>query len=192
MLPKIDNTKDNSAILKALGATIERRLKEKNMTRKQLAEQIHVSQNSVSKYIKGEQKLSFDTICAVSNALDLTTSEMFAGDFAAIQSREQIKKAVEKALNEYKLKSAIATLEKVGWECYQNENGDWELYRQKTLEEVFSSITEGMTQIKCIKLPDGDSTLIALAEQVERTALDTLQQSEAMKTLNNRFDKLLT
>ena len=110
-MPKINSTKDNSETLKALGATIERRLKEKNMTRKQLAEQIHTSQTSVGKYLKGEQKLSFDTICAVSDALDLTISELFAGDFAAIQTREQIKKSVENALHEYKLKSAVATLE---------------------------------------------------------------------------------
>lgn len=190
MLPKINSTRDNSEILKALGATIERRLKEKNMTRKQLAEQIHVSQNSVSKYIKGEQKLSFDSICAVSIALDLTISELFAGDFAAIQTREQVKRSVETALHEYKLKWAVATLENVGWECLQKENGIWELYRQKTLEEVFSSLTEGY-QVKCIQLPDGDTTLIALAEQVERLAIDTLKQSEQIQTLNDKLDRVL-
>lgn len=190
-MPKLNSTKDNSEILKALGATIERRLKEKNMTRKQLAEQIHVSQNSISKYIRGEQKLSFDTICAVSIALEVTISELFAGDFAAIQTREQIKKSVENALHEYEVTSAVATLEKVGWECCQKENGDWELYRQKTLEEVFSSLTEDMPKVKCIILPDGDSTLIALADQVSRLAIDTLKQSEQMRTLNDKLDRVL-
>ena len=190
-MPKINSTKDNSEILKALGATIERRLKEKDMTRKQLAEQIHVSQNSISKYIRGEQKLSFDTICAVSIALDLTISELFAGDFAAIQTREQIKKSVENALHAHELKSSVATLEKVGWECYQKENGDWQLFRQKTLEEVFSSLTEDMPKVKCIDLPDGDDTLIAIADQVSSLAIDTLKQSEQMRTLNDKLDKVL-
>lgn len=191
-MPKINSTKDNSEIQKALGATIERRLKEKNMTRKQLAEQIHVSQNSVAKYVKGEQKLSFDTICAISNALDLTVSELFAGDFAAIQTREQIKKSVDSALHEYKLKSAVATLEIVGWECHRLENGEWQLFRQKTLEEVFSSLSLDNPKVKCIRLPDGDNTLISLAEQVERLALDTLKQSEQMKTLNSKLDNILS
>ena len=176
-MPKINNTRDNSEIQKALGATIERRLKEKNMTRKQLADKIHVSQNSVANYIKGEQKLSFDTICAVSNALDLTISELFAGDFAAIQTREQIKKSVDSALQ---------------WECHRLENGGWQLFRQKTLEEVFSSLTLDNPQVKCIMLPDGDSLLISLAEQVERLALDTLKQSEQMKTLNSKLDNILS
>lgn len=191
-MPKINSTKDNSEIQKALGATIERRLKEKGLSRKQLAEQIHVSQNSVAKYVKGEQKLSFDTICAISNALDLTVSELFAGDFAAIQTREQIKKSVDSALHEYKLKSAVATLETVGWECHRLENGEWQLFRQKTLEEVFSSLSSDNPKVKCILLPDGDSTLISLAEQVERLALDTLKQSEQMKTLNSKLDNILS
>lgn len=191
-LPKINNTRDNSEIQKALGATIERRLKEKNMTRKQLADKIHVSQNSVANYIKGEQKLSFDTICAVSNALDLTISELFAGDFAAIQTREQIKKSVDSALHNFKLDSAVATLETVGWECHRLEKGGWQLFRQKTLEEVFSSLTLDNPQVKCIMLPDGDSLLISLAEQVERLALDTLKQSEQMKTLNSKLDNILS
>lgn len=191
-LPKINSTKDNSEIQKALGATIERRLKEKGVSRKQLAEQIHVSQNSVANYIKGEQKLSFDTICAVSDALNLTISELFAGDFAAIQTREQIKKSVDSALHEYKLKSAVATLETVGWECHKLENGEWQLFRQKTFEEIFSSLSLDNPKVKCIRLPDGDNTLISLAEQVERLALDTLKQSEQMKTLNSKLDNILS
>ena len=190
-MPKINSTKDNSETLKALGATIERRLKEKNMTRKQLAEQIHTSQTSVGKYLKGEQKLSFDTICAVSDALDLTISELFAGDFAAIQTREQIKKSVENALHEYKLKSAVATLETVGWECHRLENGEWQLFRQKTLEEVFSSLSLDNPKVKCIRLPDGDFTLIELADHVSRLAIDTLKQSEQMRTLNDKLDGVL-
>lgn len=191
-MPKINSTKDNSEIQKALGATIERRLKEKGVSRKQLAEQIHVSQNSVANYIKGEQKLSFDTICAVSDALNLTISELFAGDFAAIQTREQIKKSVDSALHEYKLKSAVATLETVGWECHKLENGEWQLFRQKTFEEIFSSLSLDNPKVKCIRLPDGDNTLISLAEQVERLALDTLKQSEQMKTLNSKLDNILS
>lgn len=178
-------------VLESLGKNIENRLKEIGMTRKTLAEKIGVSQNSISGYIRGTQLPKFDKLFYISRALETSISELTGGDVYSLQTKESIKRAKEQAVKEYEVQDAVGILDKVGWECYKNENGEWELFRQKTLMDFLSVITEG-AKVNRVSLPDGDETLIAIAEMVKQTALQVLNSTDAMKTLNRQLDAKLS
>lgn len=178
-------------VLESLGKNIENRLKEIGMTRKTLAEKIGVSQNSISGYIRGTQLPKFDKLFYISRALDTSISELTGGDVYSLQTKESIKRAKEQAVKEYEVQDAVGILDKVGWECYKNENGEWELFRQKTLMDFLSVITEG-AKVNRVSLPDGDDTLIAVAEMVKQTALQVLNSNDAMRTLNKQLDEKLS
>jgi len=185
------NEDNLQAVLKTLGSNIEKRLKEIGMSRKQLAEKIGISQNSISGYIRGKQLPKFDKLYNISIALETSLSELMSGDVYSLQTKESIEKAKKQAVKDCEVTDAIETLEGIGWECHKKENGEWQLFRQKTLTDFLSVITEG-AKVKCVELPDGDETLLALSHMVKKAALQALNSNDAIQTVNKQLDEMLS
>ena len=188
---KKSNESNLDVVLKTLGGNIEKRLKEIGMSRKQLAEKIGISQNSISGYIRGKQLPKFDKLYSISVALETSLSELTGGDIYSLQTKESIEKAKKQAVRDYKIADAKEILDNIGWECYKKENGDWQLFRQKTLTDFLSVITEG-AKVKSVNLPDGDETLFALSHMVKQAALQALNSNDAIQTVNKQLDEMLS
>lgn len=178
-------------VLKTLGGNIEQRLQKVGMTRKELAEKVGVSQNSISGYIRGKQLPKFDKLYNISVALETSLSELMGGDVYSLQTKESIEKAKKQAVRDYEIADAKEILEGVGWECYKKENGEWQLFRQKTLTDFLSVITEG-AKVKRVELPDGDETLLALSHMVKHAAIQALNSNDAIQTINKQLDEMLS
>lgn len=177
-------------ILENLGKNIEKRMKEIGMSRKTLAEKIGVSQNSVSGYIRGIQSPRFDSLYNISVALGVSIIELVGGDVYIAQTQSLIEKAQKQSVYETELAIAKETLEGLGFECYRKDSGDWQLFRQKTLNDFLEIISDG-AKVRYIKLPN-DETVISLSDIVRKAAIDNLNGSAAIKDLTERLDKFLT
>lgn len=181
------NNANLKAIIEIVGSNIAKRLKELGMTRKRLAEEVGVSQNSISGYIRGKQLPKFEKLYDISVALKTTISELTGGDAISAQTKNESKKAVLS----YQLADAQQILNGVGWLCYKDtDSGEWYLVRQKNIEDVLSLLTDGGAKPKTIRLPDGDITLIALAQTVKDAAIKALDSTKTLEELNNQLDKM--
>ena len=62
-----------------IGNYISKKRKEKNITQEQLAEQLNVSNKTVSKWECGKSLPDYSVVEALCSALDISTSELFSG-----------------------------------------------------------------------------------------------------------------
>lgn len=186
-MPKDKFDERLNELLKSLGKNIENRLNEIGMTRKELAKKTGVSQNSVSGYIRGTQLPKFDTLCNISIALETSVSELTGGDVQNLQTKEIIEKAKKQAVKEYQIEDATQIFQGIGFESHRLENGEWQLFRQKTIDDFLTILTDGV-KVKYLSLPN-DDTLITLSQTVKSSAIQALNANSAMKELSEKLDK---
>ena len=170
--------------LKQLGANIERRRKELKISRNALAEKIGVSQNSISGYALGKQQPTFKTLCKLSDALEISLSELFGAELRTSQIEEIIAKERTKAVAEHQLGEAENIFSMIGWDFTQRD-GKIALSRRKSLEEIEDMLTED-TKIKLLTF-DYNETLISLARVVRDTALQVFNESTAAANLDKQL-----
>lgn len=82
-----------------IGERIKKYRKEKKLTQKQLGELIGVSATNITKYEKGDLKISADMISRIANALEVTSSDIIdidnKNDITLKENRE-LKEKIEK------------------------------------------------------------------------------------------------
>ncbi|MFA5687833.1 MAG: helix-turn-helix transcriptional regulator [Kiritimatiellales bacterium] len=70
-------THDTNTQRKMLGETLQAYRKTKGISQEKLAEMLDVHRNYVGRIERGEQNITFDTLCGIAQTLGISLSELF-------------------------------------------------------------------------------------------------------------------
>lgn len=99
-----------------IGAFIQQLRKEKNMTQKELADQLNITDKAVSKWERGLSCPDISLLIPLAKLLDISTSELLNGEKKSEPLTEETENIVKEALfySDNKNRSKLANLKKTG------------------------------------------------------------------------------
>ena len=83
------------------GKRIRMRRKQLHMTQQQLADRIHCSADHISRIERGKHGFSFETVCLIAEAIDVSLDFLAFGEIKRDSSTEEIIKTIQQVLDLY-------------------------------------------------------------------------------------------